>query len=330
MHIPIEDRLVRIVATPGTGVGVRVLSIGELLWDVIGEQDYLGGAPFNISVSLQRLGNEVALVSAVGDDQRGKAALDSIQESGLNIDFIQEIPGSHTGVALATTDSSGNATFVIDRPAAFDVVDLDLSMLNRLRNFRPDWIYFGTLAYTHHPRSEAVLQRTITALKHARCFYDVNLREGHWHLDLVRRLSRLASILKLNEREAEILFGCCRNSEAFSLESFCRYWCSEFGVELICITLGSRGCAIWSDGMLREFGGFPVRVVDTIGAGDAFSAGFLHGLQQGWTVERGAFFANSLGAIVASRPGANPSWDIKECLGLIKNGHAGAVSANDC
>lgn len=298
---------------------MRVLSIGELLWDVIREREYLGGAPFNVSVSLQRLGDEVALVSAVGDDLRGKAALDSIQELGLKTNFIQRIAGSRTGIALVTTDHSANASFVIDRPAAFDLVDVNSSMLTHLRSFRPDWIYFGTLAYTQ-PQSEAMLYGITAALRDARCFYDVNLREGHWNVDLVRRLSRLASIIKLNEHEAETLFYLCQLPAAFTLEHFCKYWSSQFGVELICITLGSRGCAIWSDGALCEFGGYPVQVVDTVGAGDAFSAGFLHGMQQNWTVERAASLANSLGAIVASRAGANPPWETQECLRLIEDG----------
>jgi fructokinase len=298
---------------------VRVLSIGELLWDVIGEQEYIGGAPLNVSVSLQRLGNEVALVSAVGDDRLGKKALEFLRESGLNTDFTQTIPSSYTGVALVTTDSSANVAFVIDRPAAFDKVDLDGGTLARLRNFRPAWIYFGTLACTNS-NTEAMLHHITGALKPARCFYDVNLREGHWHLELVQRLSRLASIVKLNEREAEVLFRSAGVAKAFSLENFCRYWSSAFAIELICVTLGSRGCAIWSDGILREFPGFPVQIVDTVGAGDAFSAGFLHGLHQGWTVERAASLANSLGAVVASRAAANPSWEIEECLRLIERG----------
>ena len=298
---------------------MRVLSIGELLWDVIAGQDYLGGAPFNVSVSLQRLGTDVALVSAVGDDPRGKAALESIRQSGLNTHFIQSVPGSPTGVALVTTDDSGNATFVINRPAAFDLIDLDPLMLSQLSNFRPDWIYFGTLAFTN-PRSEAMLHRLRASLSPVRCFYDVNLRENHWHLDLVERLARLASIIKLNEQEAKTLFSRCRVPEPFSLERFCRFWSSEFAVELICITRGSHGCAIWSEEIFREYEGFPVRVVDTVGAGDAFSAGFLHGLEQGWTLKRAASFANSLGATIASRAGANPSWELEECFRLIKGG----------
>jgi fructokinase len=301
------------------------LSIGELLWDVIDDQDYLGGAPFNVSVSLARLGNDVALVSAVGDDRRGREALDAIRNLGLSADFIEEVPGAHTGIALVTTDSSGNASFLIDRPAAFDLVDVDSSMLARLSEFHPHWVYFGTLAHTR-PRSEAMLHRTTATLRDSRRFYDVNLREGHWNLELVQRLARLASAIKLNRNEAEILFSCHASREAFSLESFCRHWSDEFGIELICITLGSRGCAIWSDGTLRQIGGYAVQVVDTVGAGDAFSAGFLHGLQQGWTVERAATLANALGATVASRPGANPPWDIEECCRLVENSAPRGIS----
>lgn len=297
---------------------MRILSIGELLWDVIGDQEYLGGAPLNFSVSSQRLGSDVAFVSAIGADQRGALAIQSIQALGLSPRFIQTVPGCDTGAAVVTTDESGSATFQIKRPAAFDFVRMEDSALSNFADMRPDWIYFGTLAQTD-PRNEAILHRLVARIPEAGRFYDINLREGHWNLDLVQRLSRLASIIKLNESEAEALFRLTNSLERFSLEEFCRYWSGIYGTRIICITLGERGCAIWFNGTFRTFAGFRVKVVDTVGAGDAFSAAFLHGLQFGWPMERTASFANALGAIVASRAGATPIWTTEECLQLTQS-----------
>jgi len=162
-----------------------------------------------------------------------------------------------------------------------------------------------------------MLYRLAESLPNCRGFYDMNLRDSHWSLDLVKRLSRLASIVKLNEAEAETLFRLCRFSPTYSVENFCRYWSATYGPDMICVTLGKLGCAIWSGGVLREFPGFSVQVADTVGAGDAFSAAFLNALHLGWPLDRVASFANAVGAIVASRPGATPAWDPAECLEFV-------------
>lgn len=297
---------------------MRILSVGELLWDVIGDREFLGGAPLNFSVSSHRLGHEVAFLSGVGADRRGDIAIQTLTALGLNPAFIQIIPGQVTGTAFVLTDADGNATFEIARPAAFDFIDVDGPTAADLQQFRPDWIYFGTLAQTT-VRGEALLYDLAESLLGSRCFYDMNLRDSHWSLDLVQRLSRLASIIKLNEMEAEILFRLSECSGSYSVESFCRFWSSVYGTDLICVTLGRYGCAIWSEGILREFPGFSVQVADTVGAGDAFSAAFLSAFQLGWPLERVASFANALGAIVASRPGATPAWEPAECIQFLES-----------
>jgi len=294
---------------------VNIVSIGEVLWDVIGEQEYLGGAPLNFSVSSQRLGNQVALITAVGGDRRGELALQKIQQLGLNTGSIRIVEGCATGAAIVSTDIAGNPTFVIDRPAAFDFIEIDGPALRGIQKIRPDWIYFGTLAQTT-ARNEDMLHRLISAVPAARRFYDINLREGHWNLPLVQRLSHLASMIKLNESEAEVLFRNFYADQLFSVEKFCRNWSDDVGARTICVTLGERGCALWVNGAFRTFAGFFVKVEDSVGAGDAFSAALLHGLELGWPTERAAAFANALGALVASRAGATPAWTVEECLSL--------------
>jgi fructokinase len=293
---------------------VRVVSIGEVLWDVIGEREFLGGAPLNFSVSARRLGNDAVLVSAVGADARGARALEMIRGQGLGTEFVQVLADQPTGTAVATMDASGSASFQIIRPAAYDFLQLDESALRELAAARPDWIYFGTLAQTA-AGNEALLYRLIAAAPEASRFYDMNLRDGQWSLELVRRLSGLATVVKLNESEAETLFRMTHGTEAFSLEGFCESWAKEHEIGLICVTLGERGCAVWSGGAVQFFPGVAVKVVDTVGAGDAFSAGFLHGFDLGWALEKSAAFANALGALVAGRAGATPEWKVEELLG---------------
>lgn len=297
---------------------MRILSVGEVLWDVFGRTEMLGGAPLNFSAAANRLGHPVSLLTAVGTDARGPLATAAMQEYGLTTELVQTTPLTNTGTACVTTDSNGNATFVIDRPAAFDCVELNDSLFSRVNQVRPEWIYFGTLAQSRE-QGEQRLKRVLTANPQARCFYDVNLREGHWNLDLVQRLSRVASIIKLNETEAETLFELTNGATPFSLDVFCRFWSSTYGGQVICVTLGDKGCSIWGQGSLHSFPGYRVSVVDTVGAGDAFAAAFLHGHERDWPIEQTARFANALGALVASRAGAVPKWTIEECLRLIES-----------
>jgi fructokinase len=303
---------------------MQIVAIGEILWDVFEAREWLGGAPLNFSAAAQRLGDAVILLTAVGNDARGKTAIEQMTTLGLNADFVQTSPKRNTGTAIVTVDAAGNASYVIERPAAFDDYQLEQACLTRLQDLRPDWLYLGTLAETN-AHNEANLKLLVENLPGIRCFYDMNLRDGHWNLALVRRLSALADVMKLNETEAKTLFQLTCPKEDFSLEHFCRTWSSSYKVETICVTLGGEGCAIYTRESFSEHPGFAVQVADTVGAGDSFAAAFLHTLSRGWPVSRQAAFANALGALVASRSGATPDWTIEECLGLIERNN-GSIS----
>jgi len=295
---------------------LQVISIGEVLWDVFGEKEFLGGAPLNFSANLQRLGDSVTLLTAVGNDERGERTLTTMRRLDLTTEMVQTVSARPTGVALIKTDSAGNASFSIDRPAAFDCIRIDDALFNRLYSLRPGWIYFGTLALTED-RTEQILLQLLQHSPQARRFYDLNLRSGHWNLPLVQRLSALATVIKLNETEAEHLFALTFGSREFDLEEFCRHWASTYKIATICVTLGSKGCAVFHADELHAFAGISIEVADTVGAGDAFAAAFLHGLDAGWPMARTAAFANAAGALVASREGATPAWEIDECRLLM-------------
>lgn len=295
---------------------LRILCIGEVLWDVFGSTEILGGAALNFAVAAQRLGNSVRLLTAVGADRYGEQAMARMQDLGLPTDFVQTVPDAQTGTAVVTAYSEQNPTFVIQRLAAYDLIELDETLCRRIAEFRPDWIYFGTLAQALEV-GERRLDRLLSAIPRTHCFYDINLREGHWNLPLVERLARRATIAKLNEAEAETLLCLVEESGAFSIERFCRSWSAKFGTEVICVTRGEQGCAVWRGRDLELFEGYPVAVVDTVGSGDAFAAAFLHGHDHQWSMEKTARFANALGAIVASRAGATPNWHPDECAHLM-------------
>lgn len=297
---------------------MRIVSVGEILWDVIGENEYLGGAPLNFAAHSQKLGHEVYPLSAVGNDARGRKALEMLKSRGMSTEFIQVLD-KPTGTALVELDMQGKPTFRIVRPVAYDFVDLTDDELKRIATLNPDWIYLGTL-YHMSPQALASTKKLLKAVPKARRFYDINLREGHWNLATIEQLSAFATITKLSDSEAESLDATVDASEGpgHSIENFCHRWADRFGCQAMCVTFGERGCAILKDGKFSQTPGYHITVADTVGAGDAFSAAFVHGFSQGWDADQIARCANAVGALVASRSGAIPDWNISEAHALMK------------
>lgn len=289
---------------------MRVLGIGEILWDVFPDRELLGGAALNFCVNTLRLGDAAAIVTAVGNDARGRGALDAMRALGLPTNLIEVTDDLPTGAARVTTDSNGDPRFDIPRPAAFDRANPHAALA-----LQPDWIYFGTLLQME-PRIEQATRQLIQSLPQTRIFYDMNLRPDNWNTPLVERLSRLATVVKLNEAEARMLAPQVGLTTSDALPVFCQRWTTQYSIEAICITLGPAGCLIYHNGAIHQASGFPVTVADTVGAGDAFAAAFLHGFHRNWPLPRTARFANALGSLVASRPGAIPAWSIAECLAV--------------
>jgi fructokinase len=290
-----------------------VWSIGEILWDVFPDGERFGGAPLNLCVNMKRLGAETLLLSAVGEDERGVLALERMRSLGISTRGVSVVEDVPTGAALVTFTAEGEPSYSIPRPAAFDFLSVDAAILPSEGAPSVDWLYCQTQERVEHLTTELAGR-----LKPARGFYDMNLRTGQWNLALVQRLSGLASILKLNEEEARTLFALTAKSDAeFSLDSFCETWSSAYEIDLVCVTLGPDGCLIYASGTVHRVPGFKVSVADTVGSGDAFAAAFLHGYSMGWPIVETARFANALGALVASRPGATPEWNPAEVLTIF-------------
>lgn len=296
---------------------MRIVSIGEILWDVVAPSEYLGGAPLNFAAHARKLGHEVYLLSAVGDDDRGCRALDGLKKCGVSSDFVQVIAGKRTGTAEVELDPDGKPMFRIVRPAAYDFVDLNTDVVQRLAALEPQWIYFGTLFHNSRHALQATL-RLLEYLPDAKKFYDVNLRDGNWNLTTVEQLASRAKIIKLSDSEAEFLDASLGGeSLEASVEHFCRRWSEQYSCKTVCVTFGERGCGIYKEGQYTEVPGRKVEVADTIGAGDAFAAAFLHAIEQGWDDYQCGAFANAVGALVASRQGATPEWSVDEVIPLM-------------
>jgi fructokinase len=298
---------------------MRVWSVGEVLWDVFPDQERFGGAPLNFCANLRRMADNATLLSAVGNDEHGRLALETMRGLGLSTEHVAVIDGMATGTAVISTGTDGEPSFVIPRPAAFDRLAMGPELMYEATTSGLDWLYFGTLLQTE-PGIEEFTTALASHLASTRCFYDMNLRAGHWNLELVQRLSKLASIIKLNEDEAETLFRLTEmDGVAFSLEGFCERWAATYGIDVMCVTLGPMGCLIYEQGTAHRVPGYKVTVCDTVGSGDAFAAAFLHGYDLGWPMLETAKFANALGALVASRAGATPEWTMAEVQEIVNS-----------
>lgn len=302
---------------------MKIISIGEVLWDVIGQEEHLGGAPFNFAAHAKRLGHDVLFVSAVGTDERGDRILERMAAMGLSTGYVRRVDGDPTGAVTTTLDPTGQPHFIIRRPAAYDFTELSASDLDELFSPKPDWLCFGTLFQMRHLGRTAVKKLT-ERNNTAQIFYDVNLRKDCYDRPLVEALMSIANVVKLNDWEAieiDRMFGRAHNG----FEDFCYNYARRFGWDAVCITQGPGGCTLLAGGELVRANGYSVAVVDAIGAGDAFAAAFIHGIGQGWKPSKIADFANRVGALVASRPGAIPPWTPEE-VEALRRAPAGRIS----
>lgn len=284
-------------------VATRVLIVGEVLWDEFPDARRLGGAPLNVAVHLHRSGHQPRLFSAVGADPLGDEAMAAIVARGLDTTLLRSTVLFATGRATVDLGPGDQTSFTIERPAAYDSLDVSEATLRQIVRWDPAWFYYGTL-FPSCPHARAVLDQLLAAVPDALRFYDANLRPGFESPELVDRLLQAADVVKLNERELQFVH------EHLQLpadpEGFCRAGCERYQWRAACVTLGAAGCAMLLGGEYVRAAALRVDVADPVGAGDAFAAAFLHGIMSNWPAARVAQFANSVGAQVVGTRGALP------------------------
>lgn len=295
------------------GQARTLLVLGEVLWDMFEHSTALGGAALNFAAHAKRLGHNPLLLSAVGADSLGIEARREIAALGLDTSLLQVTRRFRTGTARVRLGPGEQTRFLIERPAAYDALQLREELLAGIVRRSPSWFYYGTL-FASAPQGRALLDKLLAAMPAATRFYDLNLRPGCYSLPLVAELLALAGVVKLNEEELRTVHKF--TSLPSDLEAFCRQGSRRYGWKAVCITRGAQGCAMLCADEYLEAAGCSVNVVDPVGAGDAFGAAFLHGLHARWPIAKIAAFANRVGALVASRPGAIPKWSVAEAAGL--------------
>jgi len=288
-----------------TPASQKVICVGEVLWDVLPEGRYPGGAPLNVAYHLRRLGISSWVLSAVGDDAPGKALLRQIEDWGVGIDLVARDPQLPTGsVRVCLTD--GIPEYTIAEDVAWDRLPVPGTLPPRFEN--TDAIVFGSLAQ----RRADNLQRLLTLLDacpSALRVFDVNLRPPYDDRAVLRQLAERADFIKLNDEEAAFLLE--TSTAAGDLELAAREIAESTATDRVCITAGASGAGLLSAGDWRWVDGQPVAVKDTVGAGDSFLAALIKGmLLQPDRVQENLETAARLAAFVASRDGATPRYEV--------------------
>lgn len=279
---------------------LKVVCFGEVLWDVFPTHKKIGGAPLNVALRLNSLGNEVYIVSRVGNDENGTKLIDFINSNGVSTDFIQIDENYKTGTVKVMLDDKGSATYDIEHPRAWDQIELLEKTIQKVKEC--DAFYYGSLV-SRDDISRNTLFELIKRAKYKIC--DLNLRPPNYTTDGLKELMDKADFLKLNDDE---LFEISKKlgSKYNSIEQNVKYISEETNTKSVCVTKGSHGALLLSEGKLYYNSGYQIKVVDTVGAGDSFLASLISKLLSGTHPQDAINYACAVGALVAQSEGANP------------------------
>lgn len=282
----------------------RVVGLGEVLWDLLPERTCLGGAPANFAYITTLMGDQGIVASRVGEDSQGLEALRRLEELGLDIDHVQTDRERPTGTVKVEIEGDGVARFEIAHPVAWDALAWTLDWQHLAA--RVDAVCFGSLAQRAET-SRATIQHFLHAVSpDAVKVFDVNLRQAYYSQEVLAESMRMADIVKLNDEELPRIMSLAKFPHKDELSSAHRL-ISAYDLRLVCITRGGRGSLLVRGQDASEHRGFRVRVADTVGSGDAFTAGLVHEYLHGASLDLMNEVANLVGAWVASEVGAMPA-----------------------
>ena len=257
----------------------KIVSMGEVLWDLFPDGACFGGAPANFACHAALLGGHVSMLSAVGDDPRGHEAIAILQGFGLDTSLIQKIADAPTGSVSVAVDAAGKPSFTIHSGSAWDRIAWTDALESRIADI--DAIYFGTLGQRGARSKETIHRALHLAKEHGVVrVLDVNLRKPYYDAALIRESVGEADVLKLSDDELPEVAAACGIALDTTPEVMLRGMLSRFHLNLIAMTRGAAGALLVSTEEVIDQPGIPTRVVDTVGAGDAFTAALVLGLLQ--------------------------------------------------
>lgn len=283
-----------------------IVGLGEVLWDVFPTHKQLGGAPTNFAYISGLLGDRAAVVSRVGNDALGDEVIERLQGLRLDTSHVQRDPKHPTGTVKVELASDGQPRFEITQAVAWDFLEWNESLAKLAAT--ADAVCFGSLAQRGLQSRATIGEFLKTTREDAVRVFDVNLRQAFYSADVLIGSAEKASILKLNHEEIPTLMRAL-GAPSLDEKQSGQWLCRRFRLRLVCITRGNRGSVLVGDRGLHEHPGYQVKVADTVGAGDAFTATLVHHFLRGSELSVMNDAANRVGSWVASCSGATPAGD---------------------
>ena len=280
-----------------------VVALGELLWDKFPSGAKFGGAPGNFAHHVAALGAETYMVSAVGDDELGRRAMERLQESGIRLPHVAVNMQHPTGSVDVTVDAEGHPSYQFHENDSWDFLEWsdDLAMLAN----RCDAVCFGTLGQRSQP-SRSTIQRFVSTTKRSALrIADINLRSPFYNDQVIQESLELVNVLKLNDDELRYLtdrLALRQRADADQAKEIRQ----RYQLELVAVTRGRNGALVVTEDSTFDVPGRPTEVSDTVGAGDSFTAALVAGLLQGKPVGGLVETACRIAEYVCTQPGATP------------------------
>jgi fructokinase len=286
-----------------------VVALGEILWDVFPDGPKFGGAPANFACTTAELAGDrmdVYIVGAVGNDKLGHKAMELLRSHGVNTTYVSQIPHP-TGQVNVTLDQAGKPTFEIATHTAWD----NLPWSDELANLAAgaDAVCFGTLAQRSSVSRNTIRRFVQSTRPECLRILDINLRAPFWTVDNGLDSLTIANVLKLNDTElpvvAEMMGWDATQVELHMLLLF-------HDLQILALTRGADGATLMNeDGERSDLPAEPATIIDTVGAGDAFTAAVAIGLLDGVPLEKINAWGNRVAAYVCSQSGGTPHFPEK-------------------
>lgn len=278
----------------------KIIAIGEIVWDCLPAGNQLGGAPLNFAFFAKELSAQAYAVSAVGNDELGDETLHVASATGVNLDFVQrnDLPTSRV---LVTLDENGIPQYEIVEGVAWDAVECPDSALELVRD--ASVICWGSLAQRTEKSRQSVLSMLSAAPASCLKVFDINIRQHYYSLEVIKNSLEYADILKLNEDELPLvaeMLGMTGSEEAVISEIIERY-----SLKYVVYTHGADFSRVYgAEGLLSHQDTPKVKVADTVGAGDSFTAVLVTSLLQGRNIATAHALAVEVAAFVCTQHGA--------------------------
>lgn len=261
---------------------MKALIFGEILYDVYENMPVIGGAPFNFAIQLSRMAEEkdVVMISAVGNDELGAKALELAKKEGINTACIEVLTEFDTGKALVFLNENKIPDYELVENVAWDNISLNEPIIKALEAEYD--IFYCNLLAQRFQRSANTLKSIMQRLKAKIKVFDMTLRKSYFTKEKLEDSLHFANVLKINEEEFALikkLFYADSKADERQILSFIQ---KDFSLPYIFLTLGENGACLQSQtGFFSQKVEKPVKVVDTLGAGDAFCAAFVYALFKG-------------------------------------------------